>query len=43
VSAAWCAGFEMLVESKSLAGGAEHRQHSDRESIEQPQAIAALR
>ena len=36
-------GFEMLIESESLAGGAEHRQQGDRESIEQPQAIAAFR
>jgi ABC-type Mn2+/Zn2+ transport system ATPase subunit len=37
------AGFEMLIESESLAGGAEHRQQGDREGIEQPQAIAPLR
>ena len=37
------AGFEMLIESECLAGGAEHRQQGDREGIEQPQAIAPLR
>ena len=36
------AGFEMLIEAKSLAGGAEHRQQGDRKSIEQPQAIASF-
>jgi len=30
------AGFEMPIESESLAGGAEHRQQGDRESAEQP-------
>ena len=37
------AGFEILIEAESLAGGAEHRQQGDCESIEQPQAIASLR
>jgi hypothetical protein len=37
------AGFEMLVESESLAGGAEHRQQGDRENIEQPQPITSFR
>jgi hypothetical protein len=33
------AGFEMLIEAESLAGGAAHRQQGNREGIEQPQAI----
>ena len=37
------AGFEMVIEAESLAGGAEHRQQGDREGIEQPQAVASLR
>src|SRR6516225_1864584 len=34
------AGFEMFVESESFASGAEQRQKSRRQSIEQPQTIA---
>src|SRR6516165_653631 len=34
------AGFEMFVKSESLASGAEQRQKSRRQSIEQPQTIA---
>jgi hypothetical protein len=37
------AGFEMLIEAESFAGGTKERQKSHRESIQQPQAIAALR
>jgi hypothetical protein len=37
------AGFEMLIEAESLAGGAAHRQQGNREGIEQPQAITPFR
>src|SRR5450755_3725474 len=37
------AGFEMFVETESFASGAEQRQKSRRQSIEQPQTIAPFR
>jgi hypothetical protein len=43
MSVAWWCCFEILIEAKSLAGSTEHRQQGDRESIEQPQAIASFR